>query len=186
MLNLSPTAVATLTANGCIDANQTRVIHDNVADLLSAELEANHVAGSPGDVGSVQIDVGNLTNAVFGSTDPDLIELCRAELSTGPGGRVQSRLTNGYVLCAGASSIDVTIAGQTRKVRLTTRFLSGDDATIQEYLLKTRATRFASTAAQHVQLAALVKDRQPTMAQTIDDWTTILEGTMAAAITAGP
>jgi hypothetical protein len=99
---------------GCIDDG--KISPAAVAQLLAEKLEDAHVADSLDQVPNVEVPVGTLAKQLLGGDeDPDLIDTIRPWLSSGPTGKVQLALSNGYMLCSGRVAIEVVIDGETRR-----------------------------------------------------------------------
>jgi hypothetical protein len=181
---LSEPAVLALNDKGCLRTDQT-VDRKRIAELLIEELTNEHIAGSMDDVGRVEIDTGQLTGAIFGIDNVDLVELVKPLLSTGPDGPVQSGLANGYMLCESRVTVEAEVAGQIKKISFTTRFLSQDELVIQAYLFDRRLTRAESMANNNRRLGVLTMTRQPALAERVGTWTANLEQAFRLALNPG-
>jgi hypothetical protein len=181
MSSYSTQALAALAQQQCLNTNQT-VDRKRVAGLIINELEAHHVAATMADVNQVQVDAGQLGRSIFGVDLVELVDLIKSLLAVGPDGLVQSGLTNGHMLCAGRSQIQVQMSGQVRKLWFSTRFVSADENVIKQYLLKNRLDRIEKAADGNRRLGELTITRQPALGPAVSTWTADIESAVRLAL----
>jgi hypothetical protein len=169
---------------GCVD-DDAKVDTAALAKVLAHELEESHIAGSLDDVAAVETTVGQLAGRLIGHDDPDFIEMMRPLLSSGPAGKVQRALSNGYMLCAGRVKLDINIDGEIKHTSVTTRFLSADHDVLEHYVLEPRIQRATNLANSSIALRELVAERQPGMAERLGTFTERLTITWQRALGSG-
>jgi hypothetical protein len=184
MSDLSVETLNILGEHDCLRTDQT-VDRKRITALLIDQLTEHHIAQSMEDVGQVEIDPGQLTQAIFGADPVDLVDLVKPLLSTGPDGAVQAGLENGYMLCSGRMSVDAVVAGQPKRVSFASRFLSADEAVIQAYLYDPRLRRAESAGENNRRLGLLVIQRQPALAARTSTWKNNLQQAFQLALTPG-
>jgi len=182
---MDPATFDTLREKNCLLADGT-VDTAAVVTILVSALEANHVAHSIGDVSAAAVTAGQLAADIFASNNPELAKLAARLMSTGLRGKVQTALSNGYMLCGTRSKIAVELpGGELRSFSVASRFLSDDPDTIKTHLLDPTAKKAVSAATTASKLGETVKGRRPEMADRVDEWTGQLQFTFQTALTAG-
>lgn len=180
----NPDTLAKLRELGCITRND-RINRSALAKLFAADLEQHHIAGSLEHVTAVQTTVGQLATRLLGVEDPEFVDDVKPMFSPGAGGIVQLALTNGYLLCAGKTEVEVSIEGEVSTKTIGTRFLSADPAVIQKHVLDQRLARVESMAQSTVQLRELVGQRRPDMEPQLETFTEKLNVTWRTALGTG-
>ncbi len=162
-----------------------RVDNGAFAKLLAQRLEAQHVAGNLDDIAAVEVTIGQLVSGLIGHSDETLIDYVKPLLGTGARGRVQTALSNGYLLCGKRARLTIDIEGEHKAMTVSTRFLSGDHDVLDRYVLEPRQRRADSLVNSTIALKELVVARQPDMAPRCESFLEQLTITWSKQLQAG-
>ena len=182
---MEPTTLDALREHNCVLADGSVDTAAVVAILVDA-LESGHVAHSLNDVADAAVTAGQLGVDLFGSDDPDLTKLLGRLLATGVTGKVQTALSNGYMLCGTRSKVQVALpGGELRSFTVSTRFLSDDPDTLALHVLAPAARRAVNAATRAARVGGTVAERRPEMAGQIEEWTGQLQLNFQTALGTG-
>lgn len=179
----NPETLNALRERGCLINDKVNA--SAVAKLLAEQLEDGHIAESLDQVAAVETTFGQIAAALIGGEDPDFIEWMKPLLSGGAHGKVQLALSNGFMLCAGRTQIEINIEGEIVRRSISTRFLSGDHAVVGRYVLDPQIKKAESAATSKLALGQLVAQRQPDMAPQVGSYIERLNVTWQRALGTG-
>lgn len=160
-----PSTRRRLQEKGCLVNNEVDRL--GLSKSLAVQLEAHHVAADPADIVNVERTVGRLVEDFLGFTDEDVVRVAKGLLSPGPNGLVQTALSNGYVLCARQARRLVVVEGELHRVSLSTRFLTANHDSLQQYRLAPGMEQVTSVLRRVREDAQFVERRQPGMSPQI-------------------
>jgi hypothetical protein len=170
---LSETAQTALLAKGYILPNTGRVDRKKIAQDIAHHLEGHAKANTAAEIPQVALTMGQISTAIFGAQDPDLMALVGQMTRNAADGAVQKALSNGYLVCVAGVKKEIA-EGDERT--FSARFLSSQPDLVQQWAWAPLVRKQEKGLERVGKLMELSSKRIPALAPVVNQHMSNLKG----------